>query len=146
MMRVIDRADERILSELGRNARIAHADLALRVNLSRNAVRKRIERLERDGLIKGYTILRGAGTQSGVSAALLLVYLHDRMRGGDVVNAIQNMPEVVSCDVVSGEFDLVVRLEAGDADQIRKVWHDISSLTGVRDTLTAFVLALPVRR
>lgn len=59
MKRILDRADERILAELTRNARIPHAELAEKVNLSRNAVRQRIERLERDSLILGYTIVAG---------------------------------------------------------------------------------------
>lgn len=53
--------DERILAELTANARIAHAELGLKVNLSRNAVRQRIERLERDGAIQGYTLRIGEG-------------------------------------------------------------------------------------
>ena len=55
MKRILDPLDERILAELTANARIAHAELGLKVNLSRNAVRQRIERLERDGAIQGYT-------------------------------------------------------------------------------------------
>ena len=58
----LDRADERILGELTHNARMSHAELAEKVNLSRNAVRQRIERLERDGQIQGYTIIVGDGT------------------------------------------------------------------------------------
>ena len=61
MKRILDPLDERIIAELTRNARAAHAELAAKVNLSRNAVRQRIERLERDGAIQGYTIRLGEG-------------------------------------------------------------------------------------
>ena len=53
MKRTLDKIDERIIEELTRNSRLAHNDIAMKVNLSRNAVRLRIERLERDGYIKG---------------------------------------------------------------------------------------------
>ena len=53
MKRILDPLDERILAELTANARIAHVELGAKVNLSRNAVRQRIERLERDGAIQG---------------------------------------------------------------------------------------------
>ncbi|TDD31581.1 AsnC family transcriptional regulator, partial [Saccharopolyspora elongata] len=53
----MDAIDEKIIAELSRNARISHAELAHRVLLSRNAVRQRIERLERQGHIRGYTIV-----------------------------------------------------------------------------------------
>jgi Lrp/AsnC family leucine-responsive transcriptional regulator len=145
--RILDRADERILAELTRNARIAHAELATKVNLSRNAVRQRIDRLERDGLIQGYTIVAGDGRPpASTIAAMMFVYRQDRMRGGDVIHALRRIPEVVSCDVMSGEFDLVVRVEATEADRIRQVWQEISALPGVRDTLTAFALSSMIQR
>lgn len=147
MKRILDRADERILAELTRNARIAHAELAAKVNLSRNAIRQRIDRLERDGLIQGYTIIAGDGRPAASTiAAMMFVYRHDRMRGGDVVHALRRIREVVSCDVMSGEFDLVVRVEASEADRIRQVWQEISALPGVRDTLTAFALSSMIQR
>jgi Lrp/AsnC family leucine-responsive transcriptional regulator len=147
MKRALDRADERILTELTANARIPHAELAAKVNLSRNAVRQRIERLERDGFIQGYTIMAGDGrpTPSTITA-LMFVYRHDRMRGGDVIHALRHLREVVTCDVMSGEFDLVVRVEAAEADRIRQVWQEISAMPGVRDTLTAFALSSVIRR
>lgn len=147
MKRILDRADERILAELTRNARIPHAELAEKINLSRNAVRQRIERLERDGLIHGYTIIAGEGrpAQSAI-AAMMFVYRHDRMRGGDVISALRRICEVVSCDVMSGEFDLVLRVEAAEPDRIRLVWQEISALPGVRDTHTSFALSSVIRR
>lgn len=147
MKRILDRADERILAELTKNARIAHAELAAKVSLSRNAIRQRIDRLERDGLIQGYTIVAGDGRPAASTiAAMMFVYRHDRMRGGDVIHALRRIREVVSCDVMSGEFDLVVRVEATEADRIRQVWQEISALPGVRDTLTAFALSSMIQR
>lgn len=147
MKRVLDRSDERILAELTKNARIAHAELAAKVSLSRNAVRQRIERLERDGVIQGYTIILGEGRPApSMMAAMMFVYRRDRMRGSDVIQALRRIPEIVSCDVMSGEFDLVVRVEAAAADRIRQIWQEISSLSGVQDTLTAFALSSMIRR
>jgi Lrp/AsnC family leucine-responsive transcriptional regulator len=68
------------------------------------------------------------------------------MRGGDVIQALKRVPEVVSCDVMSGEFDLVVRVEASVTDRIREIWQDVSALPGVRDTLTAFALSSVIKR
>lgn len=115
--------------------------------VSRNAVRQRIERLERSGVIQGYTIITGDGRAGGTAVvALMLVYRQDRMLGGDVIGALKSMPEVVACDVMSGEFDLVVRVEAATADRIREIWQAMSALPGVRDTLTAFALSSMIKR
>lgn len=86
MKRLLDPQDERILAELTANAKIAHAELGTKVNLSRNAVRQRIERMERDGVIHGYTVRVGEGLKpSAPISAIIFVYRHDRMRGDDVV-------------------------------------------------------------
>lgn len=118
MKRQIDETDVKILHELASDARITHAELAQRVNLSRNAVRQRIERLERDKEIAGYTIRRGGSSSASQIAAIIFVYRHDRMRGADVLLALKKVPEIRSCDVMSGEFDLVLRVEANGPDRI----------------------------
>lgn len=80
-----DDIDARIMAELRQNARISLARLGERVLLSRNAVRQRIERLERDGYIQGYTIKETTGGDGPRVSAVLLVYREDRMRGSDVI-------------------------------------------------------------
>lgn len=141
MKRHIDDIDARILRELTADARASHAEIAKKVNLSRNAVRQRIERLERDGEIAGYTIRRGGSSPGSRIAAMIFVYRHDRMRGAEVLVALKKMPEIKSCDIMSGDFDLVLRVEAGEPDRIRQIWQEIAALNGVRDTVTAFVLS-----
>ena len=81
----LDQIDQRIFAELTKNARMSHAELATKVLLSRNAVRQRIDRMERQGYIQGYTIVSGPPGQSPVSA-FLMVYRKDRVRGSDVIS------------------------------------------------------------
>ncbi len=146
-MKSLDRIDEQLLTALKANSRISHAELSSKINLSRNAVRVRIERLERDGYIKGYTIITGDGDAShNLTTALMFVYRHDRMRGGEVLHALRKIPEVVACDVMTGDFDLLVRVEAEKADRIRQIWQQIAEMPGVRDTLTAFALSSVIRK
>jgi Lrp/AsnC family leucine-responsive transcriptional regulator len=143
----IDRIDEEIIAELTRNGRMSHAEIGLRVSLSRNAVRQRIERLERHGYIQGYTIVRGRPMpHGGLVSAILHVYRQDRMRGVEVLGALRAIPEVVSCDVLSGDFDLLVRVEARSIERVREIWEDIAGLPGVRDTVTALTLSTVIRR
>jgi Lrp/AsnC family leucine-responsive transcriptional regulator len=141
MKRVLDKVDDRILAQLAENARLSHNDIAITVNLSRNAVRLRIERLERDGFIRGYTIRKGAATpESEPIRALMFVYRKDRMRGGDVLRYVRSMREVVTCDVMSGDIDIVLHVEAASVDRIHKLWDEISALPEVLNTVTSFVL------
>ena len=142
MKRILDPLDERIIAELRLNARAAHAELAAKVNLSRNAVRQRIERLERDGAILGYTVLTGDGRQASSQInAVIFVYRYDRMRGEDVLQALRAIPEVIQCDVMSGEFDLMLRVGASSPQRVHQVWTLISALAGVEYSVTSFVLS-----
>jgi Lrp/AsnC family leucine-responsive transcriptional regulator len=142
----VDAIDEKIIAELTRNARLSHSELASRVLLSRNAVRQRIERLERQGHIAGYTIVRPGGDTGDVVSALVLVHRQDRMRGGDVLAALKSMPEVVICEILSGDYDIMVRLEAASLERVRVVWENIAQMPGVRDTVTALTLSSIVNR
>ncbi|BBT16512.1 MULTISPECIES: Lrp/AsnC family transcriptional regulator [Pseudomonadaceae] len=142
MKRILDPLDERILAELTANARIAHAELGTKVNLSRNAVRQRIERLERDGVIQGYTLKVGEGRRAAaLISAVIFVYRHDRMRGEEVLRDLRAIPEVTQCDVMSGEFDLMLRVEAATPDRVHGVWRQIAGIPGVANTVTSFVLS-----
>ncbi|UKA51661.1 Lrp/AsnC family transcriptional regulator [Arthrobacter sp. FW305-123] len=141
-----DGIDAQILSELRQNARISLAQLGEKVLLSRNAVRQRIERLERDGFINGYTIKESAGDGAATVNAVLLIQRQDRMRGGDVIAGLRAIPEITTCDVVSGELDLVARVEAPDAARIQEIWRQVSEFPGVRDITTALSLSTVIDR
>jgi DNA-binding Lrp family transcriptional regulator len=141
----VDGTDHRILAELTADARVALVELAARVHLSRNAVKQRIERMERDGVIAGYTVVRGAAAARRVTA-IVMVYRTDRMRGAHVVTALERIPEVVRCDILSGEFDLFVTVRADTMDRIGEIWEMIAALPGVENTVTSLSLTRVIDR
>lgn len=143
----LDAIDRRIIEELLVDARIPIATLALRVHLSRHAVRHRVDRLEALKVIAGYTIRLGEGTaKKPTTRAIIRVYRKDRMRGTEVTDAIAKIPEVTYCYVVSGDSDLIIHLEADSQDRVNAIWSHLSNLPGVADTNTAFVLSSVVDR
>jgi DNA-binding Lrp family transcriptional regulator len=138
----LDAIDRRILDELLADARIPIATLAYRVHLSRHAIRHRIDRLESLKVISGYTIRLGQPMDDKHAVrAIIMVYRRDRMRGTDVVRAIELIPEVTFCYIVSGMFDLVVHIEAESIDRVNAIWAHLADLPGVQDTHTTFVLS-----
>lgn len=143
----LDEIDRRIIAELAENARTSLVTLAARVHLSRNAVRQRIERMERDGVIAGYTLIRGhAAAGSPRVSAVLFVYRADRMRGGQVLARLSAIPEVVRCDILAGEFDLLVTLEAESMDRVGEIWEQIAALPDVTNTVTSVALSTVIDR
>ncbi|MBF4457218.1 MULTISPECIES: Lrp/AsnC family transcriptional regulator [unclassified Pseudoclavibacter] len=147
-MRPRDDIDAQLLRELTKNARTPLVTLGNKVRLSRNAVKQRIERLERDGVIEGYTLVRGhdAGSQETPISAVLFVYRSDRMRGSDVLAALAQVPEVTRCDILTGDYDLFVLLEARSVERIKEVWESIAAIPGVSDTVTSLSLSTAIRR
>ena len=141
----LDNIDRKIIEELLADARIPIATLAERVHLSRNAVRHRVDRLEAQKVITGYTIHLG-GVSKPKTRAIIRVYRKDRMRGKDVTDAIEKIPEVTTCYVVSGDSDLILHVEAESQERVNAIWSQLSALPGVADTNTAFVLSAVVDR
>lgn len=142
----LDATDHKILDALSADARIPLATLASKLGLSRQSVRQRIDRLEGLKVITGYTIQRATPASTDLVRAVLLVYRKDRMRGADVTTAIAKIPEVVDCAILSGEIDLMVRLEADSHERVNQVWREISALAGVQNITTCFVLASLIAR
>jgi len=141
----LDDIDREILAALTADARVPLVAIAARVHLSRNAVKQRMERMERDGVIAGYTVVPGAAGARGVTA-IVMVYRSDRMRDDRVIATLRGIPEVVRCDVLSGEYDLFVTLHAATMDRIGQIWEQVAAIPGVANTVTAVSLTRAIDR
>lgn len=141
----LDDIDREILAALTNDARVPLVTLAAIVHLSRNAVKQRIDRMERDRVIAGYTLVRGT-TAASMVTAVVMVYRADRMRGAGVVTELTRIPEVVRCDILSGEFDLLVTVTAESMERLGQIWEQIAALPGVENTVTSVSLARVIDR
>jgi DNA-binding Lrp family transcriptional regulator len=135
----LDETDRRLLAELRADGRLTHVSLAARVGLSRSAVQERISRLERAGIIRGYTVRLSDDTPDGGVRAYLLV------RGGAnherAVKVLHGFPEVRVADSVSGDIDLVLQLHAERIEDINRVRDEVAKLPGITSTQTLVVMA-----
>jgi DNA-binding Lrp family transcriptional regulator len=114
----LDPTDEAILTLLEADAKLAMEELGRRVSLSASAVRRRIDRLERLGVITGYTVVvnRSRARRS------LQAFTELRMSGtadiADVRAAVSSIPEVQALYVTTGDPDALALLQAPDMDQL----------------------------
>jgi DNA-binding Lrp family transcriptional regulator len=135
----LDDIDRRLLAELRADGRLTHVALAARVGLSRSAVQERVARLERAGVILGYTVRTGDPEASHGVRAYLLVKggaSHDR-----AVKLLQGFPEVIVADSVSGDIDLILQLRALRIEDINRVRDEVAKLPGIASTQTLLVMA-----
>ena len=112
----LDAIDERILRTLERDGRISNADLAKTVGLSASACLRRVQELERTGVIKGYRAVidrekLGVGIAAYVGVGLSE---HTKRAQEDFERVITAAPEVRECHNVSGTIEYLLRVEAAD--------------------------------
>lgn len=137
----MDAKDLHILDLLQEDARLPQAEIGRRVGLSAPAVNERIRRLERDGLIRRWTVLvddRKAGAEITV---FVEVFIDGPKHEARFVSLMQELAEVQECHFVTGEFSCLVKAKVPDRAALRELVLDrINSLPGVRQTRTYIAL------
>ena len=126
-MRKLDRIDCMILDILQQDGRIAISELAHKVNLSTTPCSERVKRLERDGIITGYY----ARLNPALVDRNLLVFLEIKLsaKSGDVFDqvakSLTEIPEVLECHLISGEFDYLVKARLKEMGAYRRLLGDL---------------------
>ena len=126
----MDEIDQRLLSMLAEDARQPAAMLARRLGLARSTVQARIERLERTGMIAGYTLRPGPALQPALRATVLISI--EPRAGSAVLARLKAMPEVESVHTTSGRVDLIASLAARDTEELDAALERIGEARGVR--------------
>lgn len=137
--RSLDDLDRRILAQLSRDARATFAAVAQAVGLSRAAVHQRVARLERQGVIRGYTTLLHPAAQEVALTAIVMVNI-DAPAYAAVATELQGWPEVRACWSVAGERDMALLVDVGAHDDLMEITRRLSTIAAVRDTATHVVL------
>ena len=122
-VRDLDRIDRNILRLLQADGRMSMTELADRVGLSVTPCSERVRRLERDGFILGYH----ARLNPGRLGADLLVFVEIRLvrTSKDVFQAFKaavvELPQVLECHLVSGDFDYLIKARVADMGAYRRL-------------------------
>lgn len=141
----VDETDCRLLALLRENARAPVVDLARRLGLSRTTVQGRIERLERGGIIQGYTVRIDDAHERGLLKAHVMVTLRPKQSAA-VESVLRKMSEIRALHAVSGSFDLIVVATAESALAMDAVIDRIGGLDGVERTTSSMILSTRFER
>lgn len=137
----LDELDMAILAKLEADARITLLELARRLGAPRSTVRERIQRLERNKVIRGYTALVDPELLGFGIKVIVQVTRDQRIPVETFVTAISALPEVTQIQLVTGEIDELVTLQVRSVDHLRDILYStIGSIPGVIRTRTAIVL------
>lgn len=146
-MEKIDNLDRKILNIIMRNARIASKEIAKDCNVSRAAIHQRIARLIEIGVINGsgYRVdLHKLGLNT-------CTYVGVRLEKGsmyrDVVNKLEEIPEVVECHFTTGPYSMLIKVIAADTQDLMELLNNkIQNIPGVTETETLISLEQSINR
>ena len=132
--------DTKLLTLLKANAREPTASLARKLGLARSTVQERIARLEREGIIKGYTVRLSEEAETRRLRAVVMISADPKQ--ADRVNAeLKRMAEVRSLAAVSGAFDMMAVVETDTSARMDSALDRIGRATGVARTVTSIILS-----
>ncbi len=150
----IDETDRRILRALQKDARMTNAQLSDRVNLSPSACHRRVQALEKSGLIRDYVALLDPRKLERPATVFVEITLSGQT--DEVLDAFERevakIPDVLECHLMAGTADYLLKVVAADTDHFAQIHRrHLARLPGVAQMHSSFALrtvfkttALPV--
>ncbi len=137
---IMRETDEQLIALLRANAREPAAALARKLGLARSTVQERIARLEREGVIRGYTLRLAEGRDAGKLRAIVMISA-DPKQADRVTAELRKMPEVRSLSAVAGPHDMMAVVEADTTARMDASLDRIGKAAGVARTVSSIVLS-----
>lgn len=137
---IMDDQDQALIAALRENARTPTAELARRLKLSRTTVQSRLARLERTGVIAGYSIKLSEAEQARLIHAFVALTIEPKQTAA-VTAALRRLAGVRTLQSVSGGFDMIAALEARSVAEMDALIDEIGAVQGVERTNSFIVLS-----
>jgi DNA-binding Lrp family transcriptional regulator len=141
----LDTGDVKVLRMIQENCRLTAREISSQTDLPVTTVFAKIKRMERLGLIEGYhAVLNAKELGAGTTAFILASFAY---RGEErnvsqrrVAREVAGYPEVQEVHIISGEWDILIKVKAKDVDSIGKyVVNRLRLIKGIEKTLTCLV-------
>jgi DNA-binding Lrp family transcriptional regulator len=136
----MDEIDRQIVAQLRTNARASFQSIGSRVSLSAPAVKRRVDRLEADGVIRSYAAVVDPGAMGWRTHALVSLFCEGRMAAAEVRSAVADHPEVAAAYTVAGGERDPARARATRSTWRRR-WSASADTPGIIRTQTQVVLS-----
>ena len=140
-MAITDQIDQQIVALLRENARRSFQDIGKEVSLSAPAVKRRVDRLEAEGVIRGYTATVEPAAFGWHSHAFVELFCEGKMSGAEVSAAVSKYPEVEGAYTVAGSPSAILHVRATDTQHLEQALERIRETPGVSRTQTQVVLS-----
>ena len=136
----MDEIDRDLISALRRNARMSVSELSAELGLARATVRSRMDRLIRDEVILGFSIVLKEDVQQSPVRGLMSLSIEGR--GADrITRQLNGMPAVRAVHSTNGKWDLIAEIGTETLEDLDLVLADIRRLDGVMSSETSLLLS-----
>ncbi|MCS7110455.1 MAG: Lrp/AsnC family transcriptional regulator [Candidatus Caldarchaeum sp.] len=139
----LDEKDHKIIQELMENAEQSISSLAEKIKMPRTTVQERIKRLKQIGVIKKFTIQVDHAKLGRPSTAFVLISFEQGATSQKrLAEEIAKLPEVIEAHVITGEWDIIVKVRSESMQTIGSLVVDkLRNMAGVGKTITCVSLA-----
>lgn len=139
----LDERDRQLLGHLQRDARLTSVELARRLDLSSAGVQKRMRKLEKQGVIEGYTtrVSRQAVGLDILCFVQVNLAHHQPARVERFPARVRSMPEVLECHYLTGEVDYLLKVVVASHQELERFLFDkLMKVAGVDRVRTSIAL------
>lgn len=126
----LDDTDRQLIAILSTNARMPVAKLAQKLGLARTTAQARLDKLERTGVIAGYSLRLSEEAMRSVIRATVLVSITPAAQAA-VLTQLRRLPAVERVHTTSGRFDLACQIRAGSTGELDQTLDSIGEIEGV---------------
>jgi len=137
----LDPIDQQIVALLRQNARRSFQDIGTHVSLSAPAIKRRVDRLEQEGVIRGYAASVDPARFGWNTQAFVELFCEGHMSAGEVQGAVAGHPEVAGAYTVAGEASAILHVRTEDTMHLEETLERIRETPGVLRTQTQVVLS-----
>ena len=142
-MLTLDETDRQVLNFLQQDARLTNVELARRVNMSPPALQKRLRKLEESGVIDRYvTVLNRAAVGFDMLCFIqVTLQRHESTAVTHFKEAVQQMPEVLECHHITGEYDYLLKIVLRNRKHLEQfILEALTPIPGMDKIRTSLVL------
>lgn len=137
--------DQQLIALLRADGRMPVSEIARRLSVSRTAAQMRLQKLEKNGVISGYTLLLSEDFQQIRVRALVMMKFQPRNRKS-IETRLASLPQLTSLYSISGIYDLAAVVSAPSMAELDQVIDLIGCLEGIGETMSSIILSTKIDR
>jgi DNA-binding Lrp family transcriptional regulator len=142
----VDNIDHRIIDLLRLNARSGYGDIGNSVGLSASAVKRRVDRLVADGVIRAFTVQVDPDIEGQSTEAYVEIFCRGTVAPAELKRILSGVPEVIYAGTVTGSADAVLLMRSRDIPSLELALERVRIAPNVDHTRSAIVLSRLIQR